>query len=134
MILHILQVQVGIMAQMAIFGSTQPVQLALLISRAATCWCLRDRWGFPKIGGTILGVPVTRTIVFWGSILGSSLFCETTRWGVDTSSNPLGSVYPYDGTYIHSPTPPTVGHQPCGNQKQSTGNERQLLETKTASK
>ena len=23
-------------------------------------------WGFPKIRGTILGVPITRTIVFWG--------------------------------------------------------------------
>ena len=23
-------------------------------------------WGFPKIGGTILGVPMIRTIVFWG--------------------------------------------------------------------
>ena len=22
-------------------------------------------WGFPKIGGTILGVPIIRTIVFW---------------------------------------------------------------------
>ena len=24
------------------------------------------RWVFPKIGGTILGVPIIRTIVFWG--------------------------------------------------------------------
>ena len=23
-------------------------------------------WGFPKIRGTIFGVPITRTIVFWG--------------------------------------------------------------------
>ena len=23
-------------------------------------------WGFPKIRGTILGVPIIRTIVFWG--------------------------------------------------------------------
>ena len=23
------------------------------------------KWGFPKIRGTILGVPITRTIVFW---------------------------------------------------------------------
>ena len=23
-------------------------------------------WGFPKIRGTILGVPIVRTIVFWG--------------------------------------------------------------------
>ena len=25
-----------------------------------------DLWGFPKIRGTILGVPIIRTIVFWG--------------------------------------------------------------------
>ena len=31
-------------------------------------------WGFPKIRGTILGVPIIRTIVFWGSILGSPHF------------------------------------------------------------
>ena len=24
------------------------------------------KWGFPKIRGTFLGVPVIRTIVFWG--------------------------------------------------------------------
>ena len=23
-------------------------------------------WEFPKIGGTLLGVPIIRTIVFWG--------------------------------------------------------------------
>ena len=26
----------------------------------------RGMWGFPKIRGAILGVPVIRTIVFWG--------------------------------------------------------------------
>ena len=31
-------------------------------------------WGFPKIGGAFLGVPIIRTIVFWGSILGSPYF------------------------------------------------------------
>ena len=33
------------------------------------CWSLRLKslkWGFPKIRGTILGVPIIRTIVFWG--------------------------------------------------------------------
>ena len=29
--------------------------------------------GFPKIRGTILGVPIVRTIVYWGSILGSPI-------------------------------------------------------------
>ena len=27
-------------------------------------------WGFPKIRGTILGVPIIRTIVYWGLYLG----------------------------------------------------------------
>ena len=31
-------------------------------------------WGFPKIRGTILGVPIIRTIIFWGSMLGSPYF------------------------------------------------------------
>ena len=38
-------------------------------------------WGFPKIRGTIFGVPIVRTIVFGGS-LGAPLFKETTMSGV----------------------------------------------------
>ena len=34
-------------------------------------------WGFPKNRGTILGVPVIRTIVFWG-LYWDPLFMETT--------------------------------------------------------
>ena len=30
-------------------------------------------WGFPKIRGTILGVPIMRIIVFGGFILGSPI-------------------------------------------------------------
>ena len=33
----------------------------------------RPMWGFPKIGGTFLGVPIMRIIVFW-----SPPFRETT--------------------------------------------------------
>ena len=29
------------------------------------------KWRFPNIGGTILGVPIRRTIVFWGLYWGS---------------------------------------------------------------
>ena len=29
-------------------------------------WCKIYTWGFPKIRGTILGVPIIRIIVFWG--------------------------------------------------------------------
>ena len=32
------------------------------------------KWGFPKIEGAVLGVPIVRTIVYWGS-----LFWETTK-------------------------------------------------------
>ena len=34
-------------------------------------------WGFPKIRSTILGVPIIRTIVFWGLYWGP-LIWETT--------------------------------------------------------
>ena len=30
-------------------------------------------WGFPKIRGTLLVGPILRTIVFWGTILGSPI-------------------------------------------------------------
>ena len=35
---------------------------------------LEYMWEFPKIRGTILGVPIIRTIVFLGSILGTRYF------------------------------------------------------------
>ena len=34
-------------------------------------------WGFPKIRGTLLGVPIIRVIVYWGLYWGP-LFRETT--------------------------------------------------------
>ena len=30
-----------------------------------------DTWGFPKIKGTLSGVPIIRTVAYWGSMLGS---------------------------------------------------------------
>ena len=43
--------------------------------------------GFPKIGGTFLGspfgVPIVRTIVFWGLCWGLFVL-ETTIWGIPT--------------------------------------------------
>ena len=36
-----------------------------------------SKWGFPKIRGTILGVPIIRTIVF-GGLYWVPLFWETT--------------------------------------------------------
>ena len=35
-------------------------------------------WGFPRIRGTLLGVPIIRTIVFWGLYIGVPLFREIT--------------------------------------------------------
>ena len=32
---------------------------------------IKPIWGFPKIRGTILGVPTIRTVVFWGLYWGS---------------------------------------------------------------
>ena len=48
-------------------------------------------WGFPKIRGTLLGVPIKRTIIFWGlywgpPILGNYqilLGIETGRFGTE---------------------------------------------------
>ena len=37
---------------------------------AQACLC----GAFPQIGDTISGVPITRIIAFWGSILGSPIF------------------------------------------------------------
>ena len=44
---------------------------------------------FPKIRGTLLGVPIARIIVFWGSI-GVPIFGETT----------INSVQPYTPKHL----------------------------------
>ena len=38
-------------------------------------------WGFPKIRGTFLGVPIIRTIIFWGGLFWGPLFRATTILG-----------------------------------------------------
>ena len=43
-------------------------------------------WGFPKIRGTLLGIPIIRTIVFWG-----------LYWGPDI----LGNYHMYIYTYVY---------------------------------
>ena len=50
---------------------------------------LESIWEFPKIRGTLLGVPITRTIVFWGLywgplILGNYHFKDPAK-GVEYS-------------------------------------------------
>ena len=47
-------------------------------------------WGFPKIRGTLLGVPIIRVIVYWGLYWGP-LFRETTIWN-STPEIALGNV------------------------------------------
>ena len=47
-------------------------------------------WGFPKIRGTFLGVPIMRTVVFWG-LSWVPLFCETTIYTLNRIPNPLNA-------------------------------------------
>ena len=44
-------------------GTLIPATLKLKLS-------LNPKWEFPKIRGTLLGVPIIRIIVFWGLYLG----------------------------------------------------------------
>ena len=44
-------------------------------------------WGFPKITGTLLGVPIIRTIIFWGLYWGSLI---------------LGNYHIYTHTHTHN--------------------------------
>ena len=37
-------------------------------------------WGFPKIRGTFLGVPIIRTIVFWGLYWGPLILGNYHVW------------------------------------------------------
>ena len=46
-----------------VLGSTWPAFTGLVAVAAAPALAM---WGFPKIRGTLLGVPIIRTIVFWG--------------------------------------------------------------------
>ena len=61
--------------------TTCPAQAETLFLQAPA-WDA-DVWGFPKIRGTILGVPIIRTIVVWGIywgslILGNYRVCQVT--------------------------------------------------------
>ena len=53
-----------------------------------------EKWGFPKIRGTILGVPIIGTIVFWGLywgplILGNYQILQSfTETGIRISRHP----------------------------------------------
>ena len=38
------------------------------------------KWGFPKIRGTILGVPIIRTMVFWGLYWGPPILGNYQIW------------------------------------------------------
>ena len=47
---------------------------------------LKLKWGFPKIMGTFLGVPVIRIVVYWG-LYWVPLFWETTKYQPSKSPN-----------------------------------------------
>ena len=51
-------------------------------------------WGFPKIRGTFLGVPIIRTIVFWGLYWGPLILGNYHIISISTPKR----------TYIHFPT------------------------------
>ena len=68
--------------------SPAPSAMGLICTRD-NMWVLQPRsegghgrwgciWGFPKIRGTFLGVPVLRIIKFWGLYIGVLLFWEIT--------------------------------------------------------
>ena len=60
---------------------------------------LQIMWGFPKIRGTISGVPIIRTIVFWGLywgplILGNyHVWLSVFPWTERCSLRSLGDVF-----------------------------------------
>ena len=45
-----------------------------LVEPGIHLWTAIEIWGFPKIRGTLLGVPIIRTIVFWGLYWGPPYF------------------------------------------------------------
>ena len=47
----------------------------------ASCGVARLTWGIPKIGGTILGGPIIRIIVFWGLYWDSPYFGKLSHDG-----------------------------------------------------
>ena len=49
------------MIDMALVGAGN-----LMDDATTESWIIMAIWGFPKIRGTFLGVPIIRTIVYWG--------------------------------------------------------------------
>ena len=64
------------------------------------CVLLKDSWGIPKIRGTFLGVPIIRTLVFWGLYWGPpylgklpvSHHLQTGLFAVSAKSEAFGIV------------------------------------------
>ena len=55
-------------------SATARVPLVLTGPSGSTSCSSKRKWGFPKIRGTFLGVPIIRTMVFWGLYWGSTYF------------------------------------------------------------
>ena len=70
-----------------------------LISRSFNPCCIPgSTWGFPKIRGTILGIPIIRTIVYWGLYWGPLILGNYhifSRWYSQAGAYPVsGALYP----------------------------------------
>ena len=48
-------------------------EVQTIANSSAKLSCMVKNGGFPKLRGTVLGVPVLRTVVFWGLYWGSSV-------------------------------------------------------------
>ena len=71
--------------------------LAQMSSRILLVPLIGDIWGFPKIRGTLLEVPIIRTIVFWGlhwgpPILGNYHMVPNSRYFTDGVRRSLALV------------------------------------------
>ena len=63
-------------------------------------WVKGSIWGFPKIRGTILGVPIIKIIVFWGLywgpfILGNYHILHSIMWGIIFETPPSLNPFLY---------------------------------------
>ena len=67
--------------------------------------------GFPKLGVPFLGVPIIRTIVFWGLYWGP--YWETTIWGVRSGQRALGCTRDVWGVVNQARVRTLLDHSPA---------------------
>ena len=49
-------------------------------------------WGFPKIRGTFLGVPIIRIIIYWGLFWGPLILVQILKMGMSQNEGMRGSA------------------------------------------